>query len=145
MAKKDSTNKLVERFREAGFKITPQRMAVLDFLEGNTSHPSAHEVYKVVKRKFPTTSFATIYNTLNAARDMGLVLELTLDSEKRHFDPNTSPHHHILCAKCRRVDDVGGELLGGFNIESFEIGGYKVTGFIVDFHGLCPKCRAQQH
>lgn len=144
MAKKDSTNMLVERFRAAGFKITPQRMAVFQFLEGNTSHPSAYEVYKVVKRKFSTTSFATIYNTLNAAQEMGLVMELNLDPKKRHFDPNTSPHHHILCMKCRRIDDVEGSVLGGFNIDSFEIGDYQVTDFSVDFHGVCPKCRAQQ-
>ncbi len=145
MAKKDSTNMLVERFRAAGFKITPQRMAVFQFLEGNTSHPSAYEVYEVVKRRFSTTSFATIYNTLNAAQEMGLVLELTLDPKKRHFDPNTSLHHHILCMKCRRIDDVGGKVLGDFNVDSFEIGDYQVTGFSVDFHGVCPKCRAQQH
>ena len=52
---------LVERFRIAGFKITPQRMAAFQFLKGNTSYPSAYEVYKVVKRRLPTTSFATIY------------------------------------------------------------------------------------
>ena len=145
MAKKDSTNMLVDRFRAAGFKITPQRMAVFQFLEGNTSHPSAYEVYEVVKRRFSTTSFATIYNTLNAAQEMGLVLELTIDPKKRHFDPNTSPHHHILCMKCRRIDDVRGKVFGDFNIDSFEIGDYQVTGFGVDFHGVCPKCRAQQH
>ena len=43
------------------------------------------------------------------------------------------------------MDDVGGEVIGGFNIDSFQIGNYQVTSFSVDFHGVCPKCRTQQH
>jgi Fur family peroxide stress response transcriptional regulator len=145
MARKAYPNKLAEKFGSAGFKMTPQRMAVFEFLEGNTSHPSAHEAYKMIKRRFPSTSFATIYNTLNAARDIGIVQELSLDPEKRHYDPDTSPHHHIRCTKCQRIDDVGLERLGGFNVDSFELGDYQLTGFSVDFHGVCPRCRAKGH
>lgn len=145
MARKAYTNKLAKKFSAAGFKMTPQRMAVFEFLEGNTSHPSAYDIYKMVKRRFHSTSFATIYNTLNAAREIGILQELTLDPEKRHYDPNTSPHHHVRCLECRRIDDVGLEMLGGFNVESFEIGDYQLTGFSVDFHGLCQRCRARQH
>ena len=145
MKKKAHPNKLAEKFRAAGFKMTPQRIAVFEFLEGNTSHPSAHEVFKTIKRRFPSTSFATIYNTLNAVQEIGIIQQLSLDPGKRHYDPDTSPHHHIRCLECQRIDDVGLEKLGGFNVDSFELNDYQLTGFSVDFHGVCPRCRAKGH
>ncbi len=52
----------MERYRETGLKLTPQRLAILEYLDGNTSHPSAEDIYISVKEKFPTMSFATVYN-----------------------------------------------------------------------------------
>ncbi|MBI5598388.1 MAG: transcriptional repressor, partial [Deltaproteobacteria bacterium] len=53
----------IERYREKGLKLTPQRLAILEYLEGNTSHPTAEDIYRAIKRKHPTVSFATVYNT----------------------------------------------------------------------------------
>src|SRR5512137_372133 len=92
-----------EKYRDLGVKLTPQRIAILDYLEGNLSHPSADDVYRAILRKFPTMSFATVYNTLEMLKRNGMVVELTGDPEKKRFDPNPRPHHHLICMHCRRI------------------------------------------
>ena len=89
-----------------GLKLTPQRLAILDFLDGNSSHPSAEEVFSAVKEKYPTMSFATVYNTLDILKQRGDLLELTIDPYRKHYDPDTRSHHHILCSKCGKIGDV---------------------------------------
>ena len=87
-------------------KMTPQRMAIMDCLSGNTQHSSATEVYRAVSRKFPTISFATVYNTLRTFKDRGLPVGLSLDPEKKRFDANPAPHHHLICVECKKIPDV---------------------------------------
>ena len=80
----------MEQYRDIGFKLTPQRLAILDYLDGNTNHPSAEEIFGAVKTKFPTMSFATVYNTLEALRDRGKVLELTIDPSRKRYAARVS-------------------------------------------------------
>ena len=84
---------------------TPE-VAIMEYLQGNTSHPSAADVFKSVSRKFPTMSFATVYNTLQTLKDKGRLLELSLDPEKKRFDANPTPHHHLICVSCKKIVDA---------------------------------------
>jgi len=129
---------LGEKYRARGFKLTPQRIAILDFLEGNLSHPSADDVYRAVRRRFPTMSFATVYNTLETLRGRGMVHELTGDPGKKRFDPDPRPHHHLICTECRRIQDVHIE----FRLPVAEgyRAGFTITGNHIEFYGTCPVC-----
>ena len=132
----------MEKYKELGLKLTPQRLAILAYLEGNTSHPSAEDVYRAVLRNYPTMSFATVYNTLEALRQRGEVQELTIDPKKKRFDPNTHPHHHLICVKCRKVVDVQQDYelpLPKSVRESFQI-----VGTHIEFYGLCMKCQEKK-
>lgn len=129
----------MERFRDIGLKLTPQRLAILEFLNGNKNHPSAEEIFGAVKDRFPTMSFATVYNTLEALREKGKVLELTIDPARKRYDPNLEHHHHLICVRCGRIKDVFKEFdleLPDAERESFEL-----MGSHVEFHGLCSKCK----
>lgn len=77
----------MEQYRDIGLKLMPQRIAILDYLDGNKKHPSAEDIYKAVSKKFPTMSFATVYNTLQTLRKRGCVLELTIDPDKKGLTP----------------------------------------------------------
>ena len=129
----------VEKYRERGLKLTPQRIAILDYLEGNKRHPSAEEIYLAVSKKFPTMSFATVYNTLEALRQRGEVLELTIDPAKKRFDPNTKPHHHLICMKCKGILDVHADF--ALEVPDRERGDFQITGNHIEFYGVCPVCR----
>lgn len=128
----------MERYRDMGLKLTPQRMAILEYLEGNTEHPSAETVYRAVKQRFPTMSFATVYNTLERLRERGGLLELTIDPSRKRYDPNTDPHHHLICLKCKRIVDVKADFK--LNVPEEQRKDFKVTGTHVEFYGVCPEC-----
>ncbi len=128
-----------DKYRALGLKLTPQRLAILEYLDGNKNHPSAEDIYTAVSQRFPTMSVATVYNTLEALRKRGLVRELVIDSERKRYDPNIEPHHHILCIRCRRVADVHME----FDIPVPEEVRQRFTifGNHIEFYGLCEDCR----
>jgi Fur family peroxide stress response transcriptional regulator len=130
----------MKKYREIGLKLTPQRLAILECLEGNTRHPSAEDIYRSVKRKFPTMSFSTVYNTLEALRDRGEVLELTVDPERKRYDPDTTAHHHLICVRCRKIVDVRADYR--IEVPSREREGFEVTGNHIEFHGICAECKA---
>jgi len=73
---------VVEKYRGIGVKLTPQRIAILEILEGNRSHPSAQEIYDELLEVHPAASCATVYNTLRMLTRMGLTRELTLDQRR---------------------------------------------------------------
>jgi Fur family peroxide stress response transcriptional regulator len=129
----------MDKYRDRGLKLTPQRIAIFDYLDGNKGHPSADDIYRAVSRRFPTMSFATVYNTLAALRDRGGIRELTIDPAKKRYDPDTGQHNHLICLECRRVVDVAGvydlELPDSFKYD------FTVLAAHVEFHGLCPDCK----
>lgn len=123
-------------------KLTPQRVAILQFLDGNTGHPSADEIYQSVSRQFPTMSFATVYNTLAALSSRGEVLELTIDPDRKRYDPNRHAHHHLICTACKRIDDIHLEF--DLAVPEGLANSYQITGNHVEFYGLCPACKAPE-
>ena len=130
----------MEKFRELGLKLTPQRLAILEFLDGNTDHPSADSIFQEVKKKYPMMSFATVYNTIEALKKSGDLLELTIDAERRRYDPETRPHHHLICLECKKIVDVHKE----FSISvPDEIGDdFDLAGNHIEFYGVCPECKS---
>ncbi|HBO84239.1 MAG: transcriptional repressor [Deltaproteobacteria bacterium GWC2_42_11] len=132
---------LIAKYREKGLKITPQRLAIFKFLEGNTSHPSAEDIYRHIKKTYPAISFATIYNNLQALKERGEVLEITIDSQKRHYDPNTEPHHHIICTKCNKINDVFHDYSEAVRLPNYITEEFKPVGNHIDFYGICRTCQ----
>ena len=133
------TREKIERFRKLGLKITPQRLAILEFLEGNASHPTAEDIYRYVTERFPSMSFATVYNTLEALKERGLIREIHVEGGRKRFDPNLKPHHHFICNGCGQIMDIEHKVevkLPKEEQEKYEIQDYKIF-----FYGLCPYCR----
>ncbi len=128
----------IEYYKKLGLKITPQRLAILEYLENNREHPSAEDIYNALKERFPSMSFATVYNTLEVLMEKGLIKEIGIDSSKKRFDPVVHPHHHFICKKCGKILDVEKD----FDITiPQELSGYKIFDFQVVFSGLCPECK----
>ena len=127
------------KYKKLGLKLTPQRLAIIEYLDGNEIHPSAEDIYREVSKRFPTMSFATVYNTLEALRQRGSIAELTIDQGKKRFDPNTELHHHIICTKCKRIEDVHRHY--NLYVSTGNMNGFEITGNHIEFYGLCPDCR----
>ncbi len=119
---------------------TPQRRVVLEELHKVTSHPTAVEVYEMVRQRMPKVSLGTIYRNLELLAEMGQIQKVDLVSSEARFDGNPKPHHHVRCTRCGRVDDLHElplNLLG--NVPS-EVGGYSIIGHRLEFVGICGDC-----
>ncbi len=136
--------KQIEKYRKKGMKLTPQRLAILEYLDGNTAHPTAEDIYRAVKKKHPTLSFATVYNTLQALVNMGEVMELTIDPERKHFDPDTTPHHHVICTRCGRIGDVFVDYSRRLELPEEVTRSFTVTSNHIDFYGVCKNCERKR-
>jgi Fur family peroxide stress response transcriptional regulator len=134
--------KLQQKGTLPGFKRTPQRLAILEYLDGNTEHPSAEEIYEAVSKKNPSLSFATVYNTLNTLVQTGAILEITLDPERRRYDPNTTLHNHAICIDCRRVMDIPATT--PVSIPQHLTESFSVMCSHVEFYGECASCQQKK-
>ncbi|MBL8172694.1 MAG: transcriptional repressor [Acidobacteria bacterium] len=123
----------------SGLKMTPQRRAIVNYLQDATNHPTADEVLQAVNEAFPMTSRATVYNTLHWLTEAGLVREVYEGAMVR-YDPNTDRHHHFVCRGCGKVEDIistqSGDLLS-LSVPN----DYQVENLEITFRGLCPDCK----
>jgi len=100
---------LLQGFKQRGYKMTPQRRAILEVLTGYTTHPTAEQIYELVKRRMPDISLATVYNTLRELIEMGELYELDLGRGERHYEISLEDHAHLVCLKCGRIEDLPGD------------------------------------
>ncbi len=132
----------MEKYRDIGLKLTPQRLAILEYLDGNVEHPSAETIYAEIKKKYPTISFATIYKTLETLKERGNITELTIDSARRRYDPETGPHHHLICIKCKKIVDIFSDFPVSLSKEAE--GAFEIVGNHIEFYGYCPECKKRR-
>jgi Fe2+ or Zn2+ uptake regulation protein len=133
--------------RAAGLKLTPQRMAIVRELAEDETHPTAQEIFERLRPSLPTMSFATVYNTLDALSTAGLCAAMSLSPGSGRFDPNMSPHHHVVCDGCGAVRDVPGSAESQVASGSDEVRevspGFQVRAVERIFRGLCAACAKQ--
>ena len=130
--------------RRAGLKLTSQRVAIVRELADDLSHPTAQELFERLRPAFPTMSFATVYNTLDALAKVGLLGSLRLGSAVR-FDPNTTAHHHAVCDRCGAVLDLPAEEPSASSKAAVARlgGGFTVRLEQRIYRGLCGRCTCE--
>ena len=133
-------DQVVARLKASGYRLTPQRLAVLQVLIGSPDHPSVEQIYRQIRQDFPTTSLATIYNTLECLRSLGEVLELPLDGASRYDGRKPEPHAHLVCTACGRIEDLDIDL-GRTTQTVAQERGYAEVKHRLEFHGVCPHCQ----
>lgn len=136
---------MLTKLREQNFRLTPQRMAVLEILAASEGHPTVAEIYEAVRARFPTTSLATVYKTVILLKELGQVLELGFpDGSNRYDGSKPYPHPHIVCTRCRKIMDPELSSIDHLNDEIAQKTGYTIQHHRLDFFGLCPACRARR-
>jgi Fur family peroxide stress response transcriptional regulator len=134
--------KMLEALKRHDSRITPQRMAVLRILATSDGHPSVEKIYEQVKRRFPTTSLATVYKTVTLLKELNEVLELGFPEGSNRYDGhNPHPHPHLICTKCKKIIDPDLDSLEGVTQELVSETGFQITSHRLDFFGLCPDCQ----
>jgi len=135
-------DQMLSRLKENSLRITPQRLAVLKILASSSKHPTVEAIHEQVRKKFPTTSLATVYKTVSVLKKMNEILELGFpDGSNRYDGKRPYPHPHMICTKCREILDPDLAILDELTEEMGEKTGYKILSHRLDFFGLCPKCQ----
>jgi Fur family peroxide stress response transcriptional regulator len=135
---------LVEKIRQRGGRLTPQRVAVLRILAESKGHPSVEQIYDRIKADFPTTSLATIYKTVSLLKEMGEVLELGFADGSNRYDGNKPyPHPHLVCTQCGEIHDLEVPALSDILHQISHDVGYEIVGHRLDIYGVCSKCRGE--
>lgn len=127
-------------FQEKNRRITKQRQVILEELRQLKTHPSADEIYKVVRRRLPRISLGTVYRNLEVLAQMGEIQKLELSGSIKRYDWNTNKHYHIRCVRCDRVDDAPIAPLKQLEGELYESTVFEIIGHNLEFTGLCPEC-----
>ena len=129
---------LVARFREQGYKVTPQRQLIFRLLNGNTAHPTAETLYEVAAQQMPGISLRTVYQTLNELAEMGELQFIEIGGGATRFDPNLDDHHHVVCTDCGQIRDV--HVKGTAALRPLDLEDFTISEVGVVFQGVCSSC-----
>lgn len=138
--------KFKNNLKEKGYKLTPQRRAIVDnIIKNEGSHLTTEELYDLVKKECPEIGLATVYRTVQLLEDLGVVSKLDLNDgcyryELVHEDENHH-HHHLICSDCGKVIEVQGDLLEVLEHEIESKYDFKIKNHSVKFYGICNECK----
>lgn len=136
--------KQIEHFRrtcKAGkLSLTPQRMAIYKVLIAADDHPSAEEVFSLVRASFPDISMDTVYRTLTTFVEIGLVHPVVGHGDPKRYDPNVEPHHHFRCTRCGTIIDFLEDSFDRLSLPETIKAKYTVSRVKVILEGVCDKC-----
>jgi Fe2+ or Zn2+ uptake regulation protein len=130
-----------ERFRRSGYTLTSQRKAVLEALGESRGHPSAEDVYLIVKQKNPRVALGTVYQALGVLEEIGVIEAKHWSESPTRYDLNVGPHVDIRCLRCGEVSEVPGVRFEDLEDTIRDATPYEVTRATVVVEGLCPACR----
>ena len=125
-------------------RMTKQKTVVLEELSKVKTHPTAYDVYEMVKSRLPRISLGTVYRNLDQLSSGGQIRRLDMGQSQRRFDAVVDDHLHIRCISCGKVDDVPlNPAMSTITIKDIvsSQSGYEVLGCEMDFQGICPKCK----
>jgi Fur family transcriptional regulator, peroxide stress response regulator len=137
----DSLGIFHEKCKEAGLKITPQRMAIYQSLLGDKGHPCADMIFQRIRKKIANISFDTVNRTLLSFADLGLLKVVEGYGRPKRFDPDTQSHHHFQCLKCNKIIDFWDRSLDAFEIPKGLKSRFTITGKKMVLEGFCDACR----
>jgi Fur family ferric uptake transcriptional regulator len=124
---------------------TRQLEQVFAALQGDHTHPFAHEIYRRVHKRLPRISLATVYRNLHSLVEEGKIQTFLLDGQGARYDPETSEHDHFVCERCGRVDDLFlRRARRRIDLTSLAKQGYVVTTHNLTVHGMCQGCASRR-
>ncbi len=137
------TDLLLEVLHKAGMRVTPQRLAIGEYLFATEDHPTADQIFRQLKPRHPSLSLTTVYNTLDALVAMGVVNAIgSVGDDKVHFDGNVSPHINLACQSCHQIFDLDSECVNQLDEEIHAKSGFEIIGSRILYFGTCPSCNS---
>jgi len=136
---------IIQKLRDNGHKITPQRLAIVKIIAQSEGHPSVEDIYDQLRNNFPTMSLATVYRNIVTIKSLGEVLELGFpDGSNRYDGHKPYPHPHVICIKCHKIVDPDLDSLDEMEKEVASETKFKILNHRLDFFGICSECMTNQ-
>ena len=141
---------VVQRIRDQGYKLTPQRLAVIEALAASHAHPTAYELFEQVSRRYPMMGLATVYKTLDLLKEIGEIVETGFGVGGARYEANLRPHVNLVCRVCGKVTDLEADLDEPISHEHLtpswvanvaEKAGFTVQGGHIEYFGVCAPCQ----
>jgi Fur family ferric uptake transcriptional regulator len=123
------------------YRTTHQRTVILEEIRKVNTHPTADEVYEMVRKRLPRISLGTVYRNLEMLSTCGLIQKIGPGSTQMRFDGNPCNHYHIRCIYCGRVEDAPIKMIDTIEQEVRMASDYTILAHRLEFIGVCPACR----
>jgi len=131
---------MIEELRNQKLKITHQRVEIIREIVNTKDHPDVETIFRRVKSRVPTVSLDTIYRTVSALQERGMINRIQVDSGPVRYDGDITRHHHFVCAQCGRISDIASSDREAYrSTDRFE-GIGSVDKVEVLFRGTCNSC-----
>ena len=136
-------DRLVGILREHGYKLTPQRRAVLEVIAGSHDHLTPGAIYERVRKNRPTIGLVTIYRMLEVLAGLKLICRVHAEDGCRSYLMRrpSGHHHHIMCTSCGRVDVFTKCDLGELQQRLSKESGFRIQDHLLQFNGVCRECQ----
>ncbi len=134
----------VEHCRARGLSVTPQRLAIYRAVISSAKHPSAEDVYRRIRRQYPTISLATVYKTLETLEKEGLISKVTPLHETARYDANRAHHHHLICVRCHTIEDFSAEAFDRLPLPKEVTASWQILDCTVHVLGICRECQKKE-
>lgn len=125
-------------------RMTRQRQVILEELKNVSLHPTAHEVYRKVRRRLPRISLGTVYRNLETLSKLGIVSKLELGGSQKRFDVHSEAHYHVRCTNCGSLNDIPLKPIPDIENVFRNACDYQITGHQLILVGLCPNCNKKK-
>lgn len=126
--------------KQSNLRMTRQRKVILEELCKVDTHPSADEVYAMVRKRLPRISLGTVYRNLEILSENGEIQKLELGCTLKRFDGTTENHYHLRCIRCGRVVDAPAEIDVKIDHDLKDAADFRIIGHKLEFIGVCPRC-----
>ncbi|MBN1217367.1 MAG: transcriptional repressor [Anaerolineae bacterium] len=131
---------LTERLRQAGYKLTPARRAIIEVLETEPEHLSHQQILEEGQKVYPKLSRATVYRTMELLVELQLVRPFYLNDPTQRFVSALGGHHHLVCSSCGKTFEFEHCTVDQLSNELSEKYGFQILSHLLEFHGLCEGC-----
>ncbi|MFH1663031.1 MAG: Fur family transcriptional regulator [Chloroflexota bacterium] len=133
---------MISRLSKKGYRLTPQRMMILEAVEAADDHISADEIYTRVCERYPHLNISTVYRTLELLKELGLATETDMgDGRVRYHSIRKGHHHHLVCQNCGCIIDLDEAALSPLKDALSRDYGFDADLKHLAFFGRCSKCR----
>ena len=127
------------------YRMTNQRQVILEEIRKVNIHPTADDVYEMVRKRLPRISLGTVYRNLEILSTRGLIQKIGPVSSQMRFDGITKNHYHIRCIYCGSVKDAPIDPTKNLENAIREKSDYNIIGHKLEFIGICPKCGEKEN